>query len=261
MNISETATASATANELSEVVPPSSGVAFTRIGSPTTASTSSEKARFSRASRPNVITRSSSARSAEPAGSSRARLLEDRLGALEPEHVERLPQERVLAAGADQVEQLERLLGDPLRERRVRRLDLRLDRVLHVLALRRVLGVEEDLDRARLERGLDVRREVLRDDERAEHLAVAHLLDRLLAAVHAHRLDRVEEALALLPRGRSARRPARRPPPGPRGRCRTRPPACPGRARARSRSAPRSRSGRARAAPRAAASGAGSGGP
>ena len=50
MNMSETATASATANELSEVVPPSSAVASTWIGSPTTFSTSSEKARFSRAS-------------------------------------------------------------------------------------------------------------------------------------------------------------------------------------------------------------------
>ena len=70
MNISETATASATANEVSDVVPPSSAVAFTRIGSPTTASTSSENERFSRASLPNAITRSSSARSGEPAGSS-----------------------------------------------------------------------------------------------------------------------------------------------------------------------------------------------
>ena len=63
MNISDTVSASATANDVSEVVPPFSAVAFTRIGSPTTASTSSENDRFSRASRPNAITRSSWARS------------------------------------------------------------------------------------------------------------------------------------------------------------------------------------------------------
>ena len=70
MNISDTVSASATAKDVSEVVPPFSAVAFTRIGSPTTASTSSENDRFSRASRPNAITRSSWARSAEPGGSS-----------------------------------------------------------------------------------------------------------------------------------------------------------------------------------------------
>ena len=49
-NISETATASATANELSEVVPPSITCERTRIGSPTTDRTSSENDRLSRAS-------------------------------------------------------------------------------------------------------------------------------------------------------------------------------------------------------------------
>ena len=197
MNISETATASATANELSEVAPPSSAVAFTRIGSPTTASTSSENERFSRASLPNAITRSSSARSGEPAGSSDLRLREDLLGALETEHVEALPEEGVLATRADQVEEPQRLLGDPLREGGVRRLHLRLDRVLHELALRRVLGVVEDLDGPGLERRLDVRREIAGDDQRPEDLAVPDLLDRLLPAVDANRVDGVEQALAL----------------------------------------------------------------
>jgi hypothetical protein len=59
MNMSDTVRASATANEVSDVAPPFSAVAFTRIGSPTTASTSSENDRFSRASRPKAITRSS----------------------------------------------------------------------------------------------------------------------------------------------------------------------------------------------------------
>ncbi len=75
MNISETLAASATANAFNEVLPPSSARAFTRIGSPTTASTSSENARFSRASSPNSITSSSCSRSGAPAGSpSRASL-------------------------------------------------------------------------------------------------------------------------------------------------------------------------------------------
>ena len=41
-------------------------------------------------------------------------------------------------------------------------------------------------------------REVARDDQRAQHVAVLDLLDRLLPAVHAHRVDGVEQPLALL---------------------------------------------------------------
>ena len=70
MNISDTATASATANELSELRPPSSERALTLIGSPTTASTSSEKERFSRASSAKLTTRSTSSRWGDPGGSS-----------------------------------------------------------------------------------------------------------------------------------------------------------------------------------------------
>ena len=55
-NISDTATASATANELSEVVPPLITCERTRIGSPTTDSTSSENDRLSRASLEKSIT-------------------------------------------------------------------------------------------------------------------------------------------------------------------------------------------------------------
>ena len=70
MNIIETATASATANELSELRPPWSERARTLIGSPTTASTSSEKERLSRASFAKPSTRSISSRCGEFAGRS-----------------------------------------------------------------------------------------------------------------------------------------------------------------------------------------------
>ena len=61
MNISETLAASATANESSDVRSPSSDLADTLIGSPTTFSTSSEKDRFSRARSVKSITRSTCA--------------------------------------------------------------------------------------------------------------------------------------------------------------------------------------------------------
>ena len=70
MNMSVTAAASATANALSDVLPPSSARASTLIGSPTTPSTSSEKARFSRASSAKEMTSSSCSRSGEPGASS-----------------------------------------------------------------------------------------------------------------------------------------------------------------------------------------------
>ncbi len=72
MNISVTVTASAMANELSEVEPPLTTSAFTLIGSPTAASTSSEKVRFSCARLEKRITSSTRARSGPGGRSARA---------------------------------------------------------------------------------------------------------------------------------------------------------------------------------------------
>ena len=88
MNISETAVASATANALSDVSPPSRAVALTRIGSPTTFSTSSENERLSSARRANAIVWSTFARPGDPGGSSLRACSRFRCGALEAEHVE-----------------------------------------------------------------------------------------------------------------------------------------------------------------------------
>ena len=146
-----------------------------------------------------------------------------------PEHVEVLAQEAcssppVLISSSS----CERLLGDALRERGVRRLHLRLDRVLHELALGRVLGVVVDLHRAGLERRTGASR-------------------RGRPGSSARRAPRRRAPSGSPPRGcprapgRSRRRAAAPPrevdplaaqldhrPTGPRARCRTPPPACPG---------------------------------
>ncbi len=73
MNMSDTATARATANELSELRPPFRDLAFTWSGWPTTFSTSSENERLSRASLKKPRTFSISARSGDDAGQVRLR--------------------------------------------------------------------------------------------------------------------------------------------------------------------------------------------
>ena len=197
MNISDTATARATAKELSELRPPFRDLAFTCSGWPTTFSTSSENERLSRASLAKPITFSISARSGDEAGRSRWAALRISSDRCEPEHPDVLSEEVVVAARADQLEQVQRLGGDPLGERGVGRLHLRLDRVLHELPLGRVVGVVVHLDRARLQPGLELLGQVLGDDQRAQHLAVLHLLDGRGPAVHDHRVDGVEQPLAL----------------------------------------------------------------
>ena len=138
------------------------------------------------------------------------------------------PRNWYVAAVADQLEQVERLLGDPLRQRGVGGLHLGLDRVLHEPPSwpgpRRCRRPRRCPARARL----DLRRRGPSGyDQRAQHVAVAHLLDRLRAAVHAHRVDRVEQR-ARLRQVDLARRPARSAGRRATGRCRRPPRACPG---------------------------------
>ena len=81
MNISDTAAAMATANELSGVAPPSSWTCLTRSGELTELSTSSDRSRFSRASRAKRMTWSIWARAGEPRGRSafaRSRICSER---------------------------------------------------------------------------------------------------------------------------------------------------------------------------------------
>ena len=162
MNISETATASATAKELSDVVPPSSAVGLhpDRLAHDGQHVVRERRGSRARACRTRSRGRARRAR-AIPRGSSVRACARICLGALEAEHVE--------APGRGSCTRPPVLIrssswsasfGDPLRERGVGGLHLRLDRVLDVLALGRVLGVVVDLDGARLEPGLDVRREV-----------------------------------------------------------------------------------------------------
>jgi len=119
--------------------------------------------------------------------------LEDLLRALEAEHVQLAAEDLELPAGADQVEVADRGLGELLGERVVGVLHLRLDRVLDELLLGGVLRVVEDLHGAGLEPRLEVAGQVVGDDQSAEHVAVADLLDGIAAAVHPHGVDGVEE--------------------------------------------------------------------
>ena len=159
MNMSETATASATANELSEV---RAAVERARPHPHRLADHGEHVVRerevlarqLGEGDHPVDLARAR----ASPAGSSARACARISSDSLEAEHVEVLAEEAVLAAVADQLQQLQRLLGHALGERRVGLLHLRLDRVLHELALGRVLGVVEDLHGARLEPRLEVRR-------------------------------------------------------------------------------------------------------
>jgi hypothetical protein len=126
--------------------------------------------------------------------------LDDRLRAAQPEDVDRADERQGdLAAGDDHVDVARRLGEHGVRERVVGLSQPRLDRGLHELALERVGRVVVDLDRRRLparerERAPQPVRGVLGDDDRAERLARAHPLDRLLARLHPDRVDRLEQA-------------------------------------------------------------------
>ena len=96
--------------------------------------------------------------------------------------------QRDLAAAHDHVDVARRLAQHGVRQRVVGLGQPRLDRRLDEAALHRVLGVVVDLDGGRLAAAEPERRpqplgRVRRDHERAERLAVADLLDRLLARV------------------------------------------------------------------------------
>ena len=186
-NMSEIAIATAAAKVESGVVPPLTTSESILIGLPIVLRISSERSRFSCASWPKRITLSSSSRACGVRRQLRLRVADDRLRPPQAEHLDVASQDRQRDAAAvdDQVQIADRDLGDLLRERGVRILRPRLDGVLDVAGLDRILRVVEDLHRRRLGRletleRLELLRDVRGDDQRGQDVAALDLLERLL---------------------------------------------------------------------------------
>jgi hypothetical protein len=196
-NISVTVAATAIANESSDGAPAFTTCLSTSIGCATAPSSGSATSRFSwarRAKRHLVELR------LKLLGDRRPQRLEHVRGALEPEDLDRVPDQGDLERAAlDQRVEIDlRLLGDLLRDDQVRLRDQRLDAVVDELGLERVILVDQHLDGGLL--GVERRQraqlvdQVRGDDQRCEHLAVADHLLGLGTALDVDALDALAEA-------------------------------------------------------------------
>ena len=197
-NISDTATATATANASSEVVLPLTIVRLIRTGVPTVARISFETSRLSAASFAKRETRSSSSRRVIPRAASRprGRCSPARAATRGCRSIRRAAGRRHRRARSRRCSRPPR--AAPRRTAPCSRRPAARGSSIDEAALHRVLGVVVDLDRRRLAAAEPQRRaqllgRVLRDHHRAERVAVADLLDRLLARADADRVDRLEQ--------------------------------------------------------------------
>ena len=112
------------------------------------------------------------------------------------EHVEAFAEHGHVAAVQQQVQVAHVRARERARDLAVRLRERGRDRVVDEARLDRVLLADDHLEPRLLDARLDLAEGVLGDDQRAEHVAVAHELLGLLARRDAHRLDVVAQLVA-----------------------------------------------------------------
>ena len=163
--------------------------------------------RLLRASAVKRITWSIESRSG-PGGSAGRSASRMRAAVAQAEDLDRLAEHVQLAAVEDEAEEFAPFGGDPPRDRQVGLGQQRVDPVVDQARLDRVLLVDDHLDlgraRGRRRERVDPVDQVGRQDQRRQHVAGAHLVDRFGPVLHVDALDPAADPVAR-PRSSAAR--------------------------------------------------------